>query len=80
VTVEPGDGAARSEGCAVEAVHGARAAQHLLALQPVLGAGVLLDRERVGAEPHDELAGLGGQHGREGEGGECDDGAHESLR
>src|SRR5256886_1114152 len=45
----------------VDAVHGARAAHHLLALEPVGGARVLLDRQRIVAESHDELAALGGE-------------------
>src|SRR2546422_624528 len=36
-------------------------AHHLLALEPVGGAGVLLDRQRIVAESHDELAALGGE-------------------
>src|SRR3989442_14313240 len=42
-------------------MHGARAAHHLLALEPVGGARVLLDRQRIVAESHDELAALGGE-------------------
>src|SRR2546427_6834020 len=36
--------------------HGARRARDLLACEPIGGAGVLLERERVGSEAHDEGA------------------------
>src|SRR5439155_18660786 len=51
----------------VQAVHGARAADDLLSLEPVGSPRVLLDCQRVPSQPHEELARLGGQPVRDGE-------------
>src|SRR5439155_355961 len=59
--LEPLEGASGAKARRVDAVHGARAAHHLLALEPVGGPRVLLDRQRIVAESHDELAALGGE-------------------
>src|SRR3989442_10123409 len=50
------DRAAPTERRGVEAVHGARRARDLLACEPVGGTGVLLEREGVVSEAHDEGA------------------------
>ena len=49
-------------------MHGAGGAQHLLALEPVGGARVLLDGERVAPQPDDELSRLGRERRRRGQG------------
>ena len=56
--LEPLDRPAPAEGRGENAVHGARRAHDLLALEPAGAAGVLLERQRVGSEAHDEGAGL----------------------
>ena len=55
--------AGRPEGRSVDAVLRARGPDHLLALEPLGGERVLLDRHRVVPETHDERAGLGRESG-----------------
>src|SRR5207249_8258848 len=49
-----------------EAVHGARCAHDLLALEPAGAAGVPLERQGVGSEAHDKGAALSGESRRGG--------------